>query len=255
MTQIKIQTRDLVLRRRKGLTQEEVARALGVSNQAVSKWESAQCCPDIGLLPEIASLFEVSVDELLGYKPAGGLSELCLTLKEYFTSLPTNAAFEQAYRIAALLHEAASTDGYKKYIPWRERDYSVEDIAEWGLSICSEPDGCTVRSQNSICFTSSDGYHAPDNIQLTKLSHRLSKLSNQKLLRTLFALHNLTHDDFDRYVGVDEIASAARLHADEVEELIGSLSLTVKEEDGEIVYRLDGSECYLPSLLLMLSGE
>lgn len=53
-------------RRQAGLTQEQLAEILGVSNQAVSKWESAQCCPDITLLPEIASCFNVSVDELLG---------------------------------------------------------------------------------------------------------------------------------------------------------------------------------------------
>lgn len=56
------------LRREKGITQEELASVLGVSNQAVSKWESAQCCPDITLLPELAKYFNVSVDKLLGYE-------------------------------------------------------------------------------------------------------------------------------------------------------------------------------------------
>ncbi|MCD7945904.1 MAG: helix-turn-helix domain-containing protein [Clostridiales bacterium] len=54
------------LRRAKGWTQEKLARALGVSNQAVSKWESNLCCPDVQLLPEITDLFGVTLDELFG---------------------------------------------------------------------------------------------------------------------------------------------------------------------------------------------
>ncbi len=55
-------------RKKQGLTQEELAKKLGVTNQSVSKWESAQCCPDIGLLPKLADIFEISIDELFGRK-------------------------------------------------------------------------------------------------------------------------------------------------------------------------------------------
>ena len=54
------------LRREKGMTQEELAQAMGVTNQAVSKWESAQNCPDIQLLPQLADLFGVTIDSLFG---------------------------------------------------------------------------------------------------------------------------------------------------------------------------------------------
>lgn len=57
-----------MLRRQKGLKQEELADKLGVSPQAVSKWENDQTCPDISLLPELAKILEVSVDELLSGK-------------------------------------------------------------------------------------------------------------------------------------------------------------------------------------------
>lgn len=53
-------------RRKLNITQEELARKLGVSNQAVSKWESDQCYPDIMLLPQLADIFSVSLDELFG---------------------------------------------------------------------------------------------------------------------------------------------------------------------------------------------
>ena len=53
------------LRREKNLKQDDVAQALSVSPQAVSKWENDQTCPDISLLPQLAKLLGVSVDELL----------------------------------------------------------------------------------------------------------------------------------------------------------------------------------------------
>ncbi|MBE6983322.1 MAG: helix-turn-helix domain-containing protein [Ruminococcaceae bacterium] len=53
------------LRREKGLKQEDLAKSLDVSSQAVSKWENDQSCPDISLLPKLAKLLGVSVDVLL----------------------------------------------------------------------------------------------------------------------------------------------------------------------------------------------
>ena len=53
------------LRREKDLKQEDIARALDVSSQAVSKWENDQSCPDISLLPKLAKLLGVTVDVLL----------------------------------------------------------------------------------------------------------------------------------------------------------------------------------------------
>ena len=54
-----------LLRKEKGLTQEELATHMGVSPQAVSKWENDQTCPDISALPKLSKLLGVTVDELL----------------------------------------------------------------------------------------------------------------------------------------------------------------------------------------------
>ena len=56
------------LRREKELKQDELAEKLGVSPQAVSKWENDQTCPDISILPLLAKILGVSVDELLSGK-------------------------------------------------------------------------------------------------------------------------------------------------------------------------------------------
>lgn len=49
-----------------GLTQEQLAEKLGVTAQAVSKWENDQSCPDISVIPKLADIFGMTTDELLG---------------------------------------------------------------------------------------------------------------------------------------------------------------------------------------------
>lgn len=52
-------------RKAKGMTQEALAEKLGVSSQAVSKWENDASCPDISLLPQLCRILGVTTDELL----------------------------------------------------------------------------------------------------------------------------------------------------------------------------------------------
>ncbi len=53
-------------RKKLGLTQEQLAQKLEVTNQAVSKWEGNQCCPDVQLLPKLADVLGISLDVLFG---------------------------------------------------------------------------------------------------------------------------------------------------------------------------------------------
>ena len=55
-------------RKRKGLTQEELANQLGVSSQAVSKWENDLSIPDLPILIELADLYQMTLDELIREK-------------------------------------------------------------------------------------------------------------------------------------------------------------------------------------------
>lgn len=55
-------------RKKLGLTQDALAEKLGVTAQAVSKWENDQSCPDITMLPRLAQVFGTSTDALLGLK-------------------------------------------------------------------------------------------------------------------------------------------------------------------------------------------
>lgn len=66
--QIQIGDKIRELRRRDGRKQEELANALGVTNQAVSRWESQTGYPDMEMIPAIANYFGVTIDALFGYE-------------------------------------------------------------------------------------------------------------------------------------------------------------------------------------------
>lgn len=75
------------MRKQRDSTQESVAEALGVSAQAISKWETNVSCPDISLLPGIADFFGVSLDGLLGHdssKREEAIAELCAEADRLF---------------------------------------------------------------------------------------------------------------------------------------------------------------------------
>lgn len=84
------------LRHEKKLTQEEIAAFVGVTKASVSKWENRQSMPDISILPALATLFDVSIDELLGYEPQledKQIRRIYQSLSEEFV----NNSFEDAY--------------------------------------------------------------------------------------------------------------------------------------------------------------
>jgi len=84
MQQIGTQIR--ALRKARHMTQEQLAALLGVSAQSVSKWENCLTAPDISLLPALAGVFRVSIDELFGYnlrETEQAVMEICRASWEY----------------------------------------------------------------------------------------------------------------------------------------------------------------------------
>ena len=60
-------------RKKLGMTQEEVAEKIGVSAQAVSKWEAGDCLPDLFNLKAITDLYKISADVLLETETSGDI--------------------------------------------------------------------------------------------------------------------------------------------------------------------------------------
>lgn len=78
------------MRKEKGIKQEELANYVGVSTQAVSKWENGGV-PDTELLPKIADFFCVSVDSLFGRNITDYSDLQSALIKKYATLHATNA--------------------------------------------------------------------------------------------------------------------------------------------------------------------
>ena len=66
--QLKLGDKIRELRRKEGRTQEALANALGVTSQAVSRWEAGGSYPDMEIIPSLANYFGVTIDELFGYE-------------------------------------------------------------------------------------------------------------------------------------------------------------------------------------------
>ena len=93
----------LVLKRKeKGITQEELAAYIGVSKASVSKWETGQSYPDITFLPQLASYFNITVDELINYQPQmtkEDIQKLYLRLSNDFAQKPFDQVMDEIREI------------------------------------------------------------------------------------------------------------------------------------------------------------
>jgi transcriptional regulator with XRE-family HTH domain len=90
-------------RKEKNITQDELAEFIGVSKAAVSKWETDQSYPDIVLLPGLASYFNVTIDELIGYLPQMTERDIKITYRrliENFSNKPFDTVIKECRAIS-----------------------------------------------------------------------------------------------------------------------------------------------------------
>ena len=122
------------LRKQAGMTQEELGRRVMVSTQAVSRWERGGS-PDIALLPAIAQVFSVTLDELFGRE-----SEKTVPVEEMLTrdiqSAPETERFERAWRLCwhimkavAAADNGPSGDAYFRFMSGSE-DVERKNVPE-----------------------------------------------------------------------------------------------------------------------------
>ena len=129
------------LRQEKHMTQEQVADKLGVSAQSVSRWETATTFPDILLLPELAKLYGVLVDDLFKESPEGYANyatrllavyestwkheDFLAAAQEFDKMVHTDTMSASDYRSYGLLHEYMSTICTKKAFEFYDKTMSL----------------------------------------------------------------------------------------------------------------------------------
>jgi len=120
------------LRRGKNLTQEDLAHKVGVSGQAVSKWENNQSYPDITLIPDLANIFDVDISHFFGkVQPPPSLGE---------------AKFPESYQNMPLVHSTA-----------RVACYSSKNVASKGDSDVKFTDGSMAELATRLSVNNGPG--------------------------------------------------------------------------------------------------
>lgn len=245
MTTLKINEQIAFLRKQKGLTQEELANALGVTNQAVSKWESAQCCPDIQLLPTIAEMFDVSVDELLGYKATSTTADIILELRERIDSLPKGEDFDFTFRTAAALHSILFSKLMAGANPGWDTDDAIEHAgkAEWGYSSMNIPGITTTMRKGTVMFSNNSGLDL--NLMrndIRRIVSILKDFADYDTLRIASAMYVLTVHDENAYTTPECISEKCGVSVDKIVACLGgSLSSYITEDTKNVgCYRFEG---------------
>lgn len=133
------------LRQRSGMTQSALAEALGVSDRAVSRWETAAALPDISLLPRLAALLHVSVDALLGVDSQRRQSAIDEALAACSESMQQGRA---ADAVAGLRQALAAWPDEPELMLALARSLMAlhtEEAAREALSLCRAADGRPAR--------------------------------------------------------------------------------------------------------------
>ncbi len=246
MNTIKIHEQITFLRKQKGMTQEELAQALGVTNQAVSKWESAQCCPDIQLLPALARLFEVSIDALLGVAPAATNEDILLMLRQKIDTLPQGEDFDFTFRMAAALH-ALILSKEMTVVPNANPGWDTEDAvehagnAEWGYSCCNIPEITTLMRHGTVLFSNNrNSVLAPADIR--RIVSTIQPFADVTHLKIASALYQLTLHAEDAFAPLPAISDACGIPEDKVFTcLTGALApFLIKQESAKNEFRFAG---------------
>lgn len=237
-----------LLRKQKGITQEELAEEFGVTSQSISKWELGINCPDITMLPKLADYYRVSIDELIGYKPLSSINSIYIDIKSLIES--SNNKIDDAYKIARL----AVASIYEKERNQAER--LLTGKRDYSLSYGQEPKGVTICSDECVFISSFVDLREYDITTIRKVANYLHKISDLNTLKVLFGMFDLhvKNTDVNSFT-MNEIEQVTKLDESVISKVMNNLDIIVDMEE----YNSTGVERYslahydqVPLLVTML---
>lgn len=248
------------MRKKKGVTQEELAKHLGVSFQAVSKWETGTTYPDITLLPLIADYFNESVDSVLGLQPVKKEpKELYDSIKNCLSNLDKDKLYTTAWNISGVLHEALTTDGWKGYAHWDTARNRLEDnsYSNWGLSMHCNDKGFTHMTSGFTIIGSMDDITIPTPEKAISIARYFEMFQDKSFMRLLLICYEfIKQKGIEKPFSHSEILDACKCSDDMANDFIKKMtSLKILNEqfspDGlETEYYLNQGWLIIPIILL-----
>ena len=197
-----------ILRKKRGATQEEMGNALGVTPQAISKWENGTCLPDTQTLPLIADFFGVSVDYLFYGSENVYETFYPVVEKKVASHAPMSAgSYEEALKLFAAAHHGISHGNLHQEEMLYDKPAHIS--SEGGVSLLSGKGyGALVtrRFFEGIC-------HETVQVALSVLQ----ALADEKRLRVVLAILSLSGVNFS------ELHDMTGLPDDELEAVLRSL--------------------------------
>ncbi len=238
--EIKINEQITFFRKQMNITQDDLAAQLGVTNQAVSKWENNICCPDIQLLPKIAELFNISIDTLFGKEIAVKQEDFITQLKKSFGTFSDKDKGNMAFKAAAILHMLILSDCINPSFNSEEAMKHIEK-SEWGYSSYYEPSITTTMKKSSVFFSDNNVYELT-NADIKRISEIIKAFSVPLNLRISDSLYKLTVYDENKYASLKEISENSGFSEDIVSECVSKerIGYLTEKEDCAGLYRFEG---------------
>lgn len=224
-----IGTQIMKFRKAAGLTQEELGRSVGVSTQAVSRWECGGA-PDVTLLPAIADRLGVPIDALFG-REGGEKVDIHDTVRKWIRSLPQEQVFDRLNQLVWSGINAIPSEYINNVLPFPESCYQVNIGGKYrdvlNRSIFQTDAGIYFGvggrdfSFSMLCPQPENGYEAylPDKERLRAF---LTLLAERGCLEVLeYMLHKEA-----RYFSVPLLAKSIGMDAEALSRLLERLSNT-----------------------------
>ena len=126
-------------RRTRGLTQEEVAAKIGVSAQAISKWENGECLPDCFNLKALGDTYGISLDILLETEKSGDIESVAARVEQ----IADEYLWAKADRDALNAHQELGADLWKLwkgiyFVETGNHEMQRQDYRNGNMRVCSE---------------------------------------------------------------------------------------------------------------------